>query len=119
MAVSWIEENGKKILYVDYSVCKSSDEMLACLHEYTDILRGLPNRVNCLENYEGSFTSKEFIDEGKVLGKEIHAKKLDKNALIGIFGIKNVLLKTYITFSGQKNVKSFQTKKDALKWLSE
>jgi hypothetical protein len=118
MGVRWEEDNGVKYLVADYTGVIHSVQMLRILHEYTNILRTQPGRVNCLEIYEGSFGSGEFVEEGKKLGKEVHIHKIDKNALIGVTGIKKGLLQAYLTFSGQKNVRTFSSKEEAVAWLT-
>ena len=41
----------------------------------------------------------------KELGKNVLSKKIEKTATMGIDGFKEALFKSYIFFSGQKNVK--------------
>ena len=117
MGVSFEEHAGNRILVADYRGIVSPEEMVEVLHEYTDILRESSERIDCLELYEGSFGTAEFVSEGNRLGKEVHVHKIGLNALVGVTGIKKVLLRTYLKFSGQKNVRTFDTKDEAVQWL--
>lgn len=59
------------------------------------------------------------MDEVIKVGKLVLKKKIEKTAVLGICGVKKILFKAYLHYSGQKNVKVFCTREEALKWLTE
>lgn len=118
MGISWITHQGKRILYVDYSDCRSTDDMLSVLKELEETANSLNERVLSLSNYEGQYGSNEFMKEAKRVGKESVAAKREKAAAIGISGLKKILLNAYNAVS-KESVKPFDTKEEALNYLVE
>jgi|YelNatPaOPRAMG01_1025707.scaffolds.fasta_scaffold63823_2 hypothetical protein len=116
MGYSWKSYGGTQIFYCDYSGLKP-DEMIKFLHETCDVLRKTPNKVPLLVNFENTVGTTEYMNEVKRLGTEVIAPKTTKMALLGISGVKSVLLQGYALFTGQKNIKSFKTEKEAMEWL--
>ena len=62
--------------------------------------------------------STEFMDLAKRLGSEVFDQKTEKGALLGIHGIKKVLLQGYNLVAKQK-IKPFDSKEEALQYLAE
>jgi len=91
--------------------------MLKLLHETCEILKNSPERVPLLTSFENTTGTTEFMNEVKRLGKEVISLKTTKTALLGISGVKNVLVQGYIFFTGENKLKTFQTEKEALDWL--
>jgi hypothetical protein len=118
MAISWIEHKGKKILYIDYRGSKNDDELLKILQEQIKIVQSSSSKVLTLSNFTNVFLSSKFMDEVKKAGKEIGTIKIERTALIGIEGIKNILLSSYLLFTGDKNTKSFGSENEAKDWLT-
>ena len=116
MGVSWIEYKGKKILYIDYQGVKDTTESISILHEAIEIERNSAGNLLILQNYSGTFANQEFFEEIKVLGKEVQPKVF-RNALIGLEGIKKILLSGYILFTGDKTIKTFKDEETAKEWL--
>jgi len=119
MSVKWIEYNGKKILFSNYEGCKTSEEMINVLYKEIEILETQENKILVMANYNNSFGSTEYMNILKELGKTVLSNKIEKTATLGIDGFKEALFKSYIFFSGQKNVKLFYDKESALNWLTE
>lgn len=118
MDVNWIEYNHKKILFSNYSGCITPDEMINILHQEQDILLQQEKKILVMANYRNSFGSPKYMDEVKKIGKETLTKKIDKTAVLGIYGVKKVLFNAYIKYSKQKNVKTFKNQEEALEWLT-
>ena len=116
MDPEWIEFKGKKILYINYRGVKDKDVSLSILRKAVEIERKSPGNLLILQNYEGTFANNEFMFEVKKLGKEVK-NKVKKNALVGISGIKKILLRAYIAFSGEKSIKTFNTEEEGKEWL--
>jgi len=117
MSVKSVYYKGKYIYYADYRDCKTEDEMLQTLEEFSNTLKALPTRVPILNNFEGSSITKEFMSRLKTLGKEAD-NKMSKISAIGVKGLKNIFIQAYNNFTGQ-NVMVFLTETEAMEWLTK
>jgi len=117
MEVRMIEFKGKKILYVDYRGAVNEDDMLANLKKEIEIERTLKEKTLLLSNFQDTYVSPNYMNEVNKTGKEIRTKIISKTALVGIQGVKSILLRSYITFTGQKDMKTFDTEELAKEWL--
>jgi hypothetical protein len=95
MPVSWIEHNGKRVLYGDYRNLKTSDEMLANLELEAKVTREAEGQVLCLDDFRDAAVTGPFMDRAKALGKQVFAAKVARNAVLGITGVRKVLLNAY------------------------
>tara|TARA_Y100001949_G_C15783468_1_gene241691 strand:+ start:57 stop:416 length:360 start_codon:yes stop_codon:yes gene_type:complete len=116
MPVSTINYKNKRIVFIDYTDCKTKEEMIATLREAAELFKASPEKVLSLSDFTDAFGSKEFMDESKRLSVEVLRAKTEKAALLGITGIKKVLLKGFNAFSTNKLV-PFDTKEEALEYL--
>ena len=119
MEVTWIKHKGKEILFSNYEGCKTSKEMIDILYKEAEILKQQQGKTLVMANYEKSFGSNEYMTALKEVSEEVLKKKIEKTATLGITGVKEALFKGYIFFTGQKNVKLFYDKDEALDWLVE
>ena len=117
MEVKFIEHKGNKILYVDYRGAKNDSDLFKVLEKDVEIEKTLTEKSLLLANFENTFLSYRYMEEVKKSGKEIRRKIMKKTALVGITGLKVIMLKSYIQFTGQKNMKTFRTEEEALEWL--
>jgi hypothetical protein len=117
MGVQWLEKGGRKILYVDYRGITEPEESLRVLRLAIEEERKGKD-ILILQNYEGTYANAEFVAEIKRLGAEVK-DHLSKNAVVGITGIKKIFMAAYAQFSGEKNLRAFDTEEEALKWLLE
>jgi hypothetical protein len=116
MSFCWKTYNGTQVFYADYSGLKT-DEMIKLLYESCEVLKKSPQKVPLLTNFENTIGTTEFMNEVKRLGKEVISVKTTKTALLGITGIKSVLVQGYTFFTGEKNLKTFKTENEAMDWL--
>lgn len=119
MRVNWVSHKGKKVLFSNYVGCKSADEMIVVLHKEAETLKAQTNKVLVMADFTDSFANDKYMDEVKKVGSAVLKAKIEKTATVGITGIKKILFKGYIAVTGQKNVKLFDTQKEALDWLVE
>ncbi|MFN8672327.1 MAG: hypothetical protein U0457_09670 [Candidatus Sericytochromatia bacterium] len=119
MPISWIEYKNKKIVYSDYRNQKG-EEAIKTLYEERDFFLKLKDgdKVLVLSDFRGAYGSNEFMEISKKLGKEVFAPKTIKSAILGIEGVKKVLLKAYVFFTGE-NLKPFDSEELAKEWLIE
>jgi hypothetical protein len=72
--------------------------------------------MNCsLSNFEGTFGSDEFMARTRELSP-LFQSKTKKEAVLGIKGLKKILLHAYNAFSKSKLLQ-FNTKEEALDYL--
>lgn len=100
MAVEWIKHKGKRILYVDYSGIDNEEEMINHLYLMKKELLSTPWRIRLITNYKDAVGSHRFMDELKKMGVE-YQKKIKLSATIGITGVRKLLFRAYIAFTGQ------------------
>ena len=116
--ISFISHNGKSILYVDYSQCKDKWEMIALVEATVPHYKNAPGKILSLSDYNNVTGSPEYMNVVKQLGKELFDAKTERGAVLGITGLKKVLLQGYNLVSKQK-IMAFDTKDQALKYLTE
>ena len=116
MKTEWIEHKGKKILCAYFNGVKNQDEMCNILNEYYDIVNKQPGKVLSIVDFTDSSVGPDFLKEAKILGKK-HADKQEKSAMLGITGLKGMLLKGYNLFTELENP-AFSTKEEALEYLT-
>lgn len=117
MAVEWVQYKGKKILYGDYSGVKDQNEMLSRLEAAGKMLREASGKVLILTNLTDCVIGKDFFKGAKELGKSVINEKAEKHAIVGVTGLKGMMVKGYATFSGDE-VKVFDDDTAAKDYLA-
>ncbi|MBP7507848.1 MAG: hypothetical protein KA807_08505 [Prolixibacteraceae bacterium] len=116
MGVNWITYGGKKILFVDYNGVKTEDEMLRILYEEVEMLQKEVHRQLILINVGNSYTTEKYKNEVQRLTKEVIRHKTEKNAIVGMVGLKKIIFGTMIKLSGG-HARMFDTETEAKNWL--
>jgi hypothetical protein len=116
--IRWIIHKGKKILYADYKGLKTDEELIANLQLEAKFMKESPEKVLSLADYTGVEGNKRVMAELKRLGKEVLKEKTEKSAVLGVTGLKAVLLIAYNTITRDKVV-PFGTEQEALDYLTE
>ena len=119
MRMEWKNCQGKKYLWVDYRGLKTEADMIQLLEQYTEIVVSTPGKVMALADFTDTAVGSGYMNRVKTLGKEVYTAKVQKTALVGITGLKTILLKGYLAFTGDKNTRPFGTEAEALAWLAE
>jgi hypothetical protein len=117
MSLSFINFNGKKILLAEYCKCKTEDEMLKLLEEAAAFYRNSAVKIVSLSDFTGTFVSTRFMTQAKHFGETSFSPKSEKMAIVGIDGIKKILLQAYNTVVKNKIV-PFSSKEKALEYLT-
>lgn len=119
MEAKWKEYKGKRIIYADYTGCKKSDDLIKVLHEVVKLESSVEGKsALTLADFRNSCAiSTEYMNEAKKLGVEIRNHKVAKTALMGITGIRKVLLSGYQMFTGDKSMKVIEDESMAKEWL--
>jgi hypothetical protein len=114
MSVSWIEYAGKEILFIDYRGL-GLEESLKTLEQAGEMIAGRKDKILVLVDTRDAYTSSEFMARLKESGKEM-APLMEKQAIVGITGLKAILLDAYNKFTGSA-LKPFATQEEAKEWL--
>ena len=116
MSISWMDYKGKKILYVDHRGSKSQDELLQTLELQEKYCRESPDKLLILYDYRDVYVDPKFMERAKKLGKEVLNAKTERSAILGVTGIRKILLDADIKFSGD-NVVIFDSEPKAKEYL--
>ena len=117
MAVSYIYHKGKKIMYIDYSNCKTTEETLKVLEQVRQEYLKTNGMMITLSDFTGGYGSKEFMSKATQLGKELFNQRTSKTAAIGVTAMKKVLINSYNMFVTNK-LHVFDAKEQALDFLA-
>jgi hypothetical protein len=114
--ITWIEYNGKKVLYIDLSGLSGGalTGLLRKVHGAYESQQ--PKSVLVFSDYTDAFANEEAMAELKKLTKtsDVYVKK---GVAIGITGIKKILANTINAFA-KTPFKLFDDKDKALDWLT-
>jgi len=116
MPIHNITHNGKLVLFIDYSKCQNQQEMISLLNEAVSHYRNSPNNIRILSDFTDAYGGIDFMTKLKSYGKEL-GDKTDKAAVVGVEGVKEILLKGY-NMIAKKPTKSFRNKIQALNYLT-
>ncbi len=118
MSVTWVEHKGVRILYSDFTGLHDNDKMFPVIEEALRQFTRTPGKVRHLYNFTDSTINKEFMAYVKERVKSIPADKTEKDAYLGVTGVKKVLLQSFL-FLTKDPARVFETEKEALDWLAE
>lgn len=120
MAITTITHNGRKIILADYSDCKGKEEMIQLARDLTIFLLEQPEKeLLILFDYTDSYLSSDFMNVVKEEREKFYKTKTAKGAALGITGVKKVLLKGYNALRRGAGIQMFDTKIDALNYLTK
>ena len=123
--VKWISHKGKDILFGGYNGIKDQDEykrLIALATELSikEINKRCKEPINStlmLVDLRDSVISAETVSAFKENAKRIHPY-IKKSAVLGIHGVRKILLESIIWFSGL-DAKPFEDMEKAKDWLVE
>ena len=118
MGIQWVERNGKRILYADYTGA-NTEEMMQNLETTKQMVAGMTGGLLSLTNFSGAKVDMTFMQHLKVVGKEAFEPITEKEALVGIHGVRHILVQAYNTFTGAgEHQRIFDTEEEAIEWLT-
>lgn len=118
MSLSFINHKGRKILYIDYSQCKTPQETIDVLNQVRDLYLSTTESYYTLNNFTNAPSNNEFMDHANKYGKEIFDARTIKNTAIGFNPIKKIMLSAYNLIVKNKLI-AFDTKEEALEYLAK
>ncbi len=109
---------GKTIIVIDYSNGKEA-EMIELLMEAKALIES-ENKPTLLLNVmnERNFTTPNFVRHAEKINTEI-SHLIVKQAAVGLSLVQKTILKGFNLFTAKKQLLSFETMEDALKYLAE
>jgi hypothetical protein len=110
------EYKGHKIILIDLKGVQPEGIKSRVEGAKKIILASQPDSVLLLTDFRDMRYDKERTDYAKQVSKDIKPF-VKKSALLGVEGLKKIILNSIITFSGRTNMKPFLEVKDALEWL--
>jgi len=116
MPLNVVEYKSRKILIVNYTSCKSEDELISLLHKVFEFVENNPSRTLIVSDFTNVFSGIKFMNEAKRLKKGIPNNRLPKSAVTGITAVQQILLKGYNMISFEKT-QYFKTKEEAFEYL--
>jgi hypothetical protein len=116
MPANWIEINKKKIFYVDYRGLKTQDEMIENLKTAAGLLLDSEPHFLFLADFRGATIGYEFQKQSNKLSTTIKKLQPEKAAIIGITGLKKLILNAFNLINKEKVV-PFKTKEEAIAYL--
>lgn len=116
MEIRWIEYKSKKILHLDYRGAKNEHEMIELLEKGNEYIKNSGRKILVLVDYAHTYATQTYMDKLKENGKQ-NAPFIEKTAVLGVEGIKKILMNTYVLFTGEKNIKLFENEDKAKEWL--
>lgn len=119
MSVEWIEHKGKRILYSDHRGL-DPNAVIETTEEAARMVKALPEpeKVYFLTDFEGAVVDTKAMAKIKELGQGVFEPRAAKTAIVGITGIRHILVSAYNRVTGAKNQKLFDNQEEALEWLS-
>lgn len=119
MSVAWIEYKGKKIIHSNYRGLRGK-ELRAAIDLEAKLVREAPGRVLILDDFTKAVVDSECMNYLQKIGKEEIEPKTEKCALLGVEGIKKMLLHAYNWFTGAgAHQRIFNSEQAAKDWLAE
>lgn len=118
MSVELITHNGRKIVYGDFKECNTKEKMIEKLYVVEKLMQTQKGPVLYLADLTNTHGSREFMKAAKEVAKRTFNHKVEKAALLGIIGIKKVLLNGFNAVSKYK-FEPFDSKELALEFLTK
>lgn len=119
MPVTWIDYKGKRILYTDCRGLLTNEELIAVLEETKLQIQNSSTRVLSLTDVRDAYLSAEFMNHIKS-NRDLIVLKTDRLALLGIRGLKKVLVDGFLHLAGSEFIekaKLFETEDQAKEYL--
>jgi hypothetical protein len=113
------EFEGKKFIYYDVSHFKNNVQFREFIAYAKEVIRKYPkdSSLFSITNIEGVI----YDSETKTIVAEwmdFNRPHIRQGAVIGLDGIKRIMVNSILKMSGRSNMKFFRTRDDAVKWLA-
>ena len=75
MSISYIDYKGNRIMFVDYTKCKTPQEMIQLLENVAEVYRKSDKQLLAVSDFTGNFGNDEFMKRAKELGPSVFDPK--------------------------------------------
>lgn len=117
MSVTKIQYKGKEITYNDCRLL-APVEIVANINKVAEMAEATPGGLRVLTDMRNVPINFHIFEEIKVIGDEVFRHTVNTSAILGIMGIKRILLEIYLKFSDDKII-PFTTMEEAMDFLVE
>ncbi|MBN2531906.1 MAG: hypothetical protein JXB88_03385 [Spirochaetales bacterium] len=112
----FITYKGHKILYIDHTGLKENEIVENMNHANKIMMECSDTKLLLIINFTDTFGTEKIMVKLKSPDSIAAMKKVKKTAVLGIVGIKKILLNAYNQFIKQ-NVRAFNTMEEAQEYL--
>jgi hypothetical protein len=117
--IEQFEFEGKKFIYYDLSHLRNNTQFREFIASAKEAIRRYPgdNSLFSITNVEGV----QYDSETKSIIAEwmdFNRPHIRQGAVIGLDGIKRIMVNSILKISGRNNMKFFRTRDEAVKWLA-
>ncbi len=116
MSVDWITYKDKKILFCDFKGLNNNEDIIKSQKREVTLIEQSAEPVLLLVNLEGSTMTAESSQYMKTELARLNTK-IKKIALVGVVGLKSVIVKGISTSIGSATQELFGTLDEARDWL--
>ena len=117
-AYEWILYKGKRILYMDI-IAKQTEVLREKIANIEPVVeKEPPKSILCISDVTGGVANPEITQMLKDFTKH-NEPYMKMTAVVGIEGVKNIIFRGVLMFTGRKNLVLKNTKQEALDWLAE
>lgn len=117
MPIKTIEHNNKEVIYLDWRGIKETEILISELEQYSEKLLADKKQVVTLLDMKDAAIPKELLKLAKELGP-VYEKYEDKVAVYGVTPMRKILMKS-LNLAKMINLTPFNTKEEALEWLTK
>jgi hypothetical protein len=117
MSLSWIDHQGTRILLNDFRGLPEP-EAIAQLEEEVKLLESQPDKVRMLVDVRDAPIMRGFLARATSLAPRIEAR-LTKQAILGVTGVKGMLLSAFNLVSKGVPLRPFGSEADAKRYLAD
>lgn len=114
--ITWLTHKGKRILHCDYTNA-STPEVIQGFKVANHTMFKTDGNLLVLSDFSNTTVDNEGVRYLKNAESRQAAEKMKKSAVVGLDGLKRVLLNFYNAANGG-NAKAFSTRAEALDWLA-
>lgn len=100
MSVNWEIHNGKRILHTSFCGLTTNEKLFAVLDESERQVLGSPEKVLLLVDVSSASITTEFMN--RIKSNTSAAEHTQRLALVGITGLKKVLIDGYLWMVGNR-----------------
>ena len=109
--------DGKSIIYIDFSGLRSDNDFIEIIKDVKRVVASYPERslytITNIENVRFDTNTKEIVANYM----EHNKPYVKYGVVVGLDGIKKILVQTVMKLSGRQNMHFAFTKEQAIEWL--